>query len=1555
MKTGKKLLALLLAVVMTMSLLTVGAFAEETPSSETPLEQQDSGSGNIPEDPAEGPADDLTGNSEDGAAGESDAALTAADTSYVAEVDGQQYETLQAAVDAVTGEASIKLIDSIVAKKDEIVTIPAGKTVTLDMAGNSITVESDFEGRPIVNEGTLTVTGNGIIDSSASENGLGAINNKGTLTIENGTYRGAVYGSGSGIRNTGKDAVLTIEDGTFEEATCAVYNEGTAIIKDGTFSNHSCSTCAKEDGHEGMWSYVIRNATIDSKMTIDGGVFTGTQGAVSAAIGSLTVNDGYFKTADCNRNHGAIFYALYAAGEVGEVETVINGGTFETDGKVTAVSIGNDNKNGDGGINAQSAAEIRGGTFKAPEGVPAVKKATETGNLAITGGTFSSDVSEYLAEGYVQNANGEVGSREEMMVAEVTTAEGVEQYTSLAEAVEAAANNSVIKLLKDTEGDGIVIDTSKKNLTIDFNTHSYTVSGSTVGSSGTETNAFQFLTGGSLTLKNGSIIFANQKTLLIGLQNYCNLTLENMVIDASQASAPCQYAISNNCGTVQFIGNTSIKAYKNQTAFDSCKFGSYEIPTVKIHTTGTITGDIELSGGKLEISAGTFEGNIRTVSGYAKGDAIITGGTFSSDVSKYLAEGLGQDANGTVGKVEEGFAAVRIGDTYYQTLAKAIAEAKENDTITLLREVDLGSDRVTINKAVTLDLNGCTLTSSNATNTLCLAASRVTVQDSKGNGKIQNTGSGSNNIAVVVNGQDTEAYFKSGTVSGNYAVFIQNGAKAVIDGGKYTGTYGINTVGTGDEANKTAVEINGGEIQAVAFAVAGNGSADYTETVITGGRLESTEGNVIYHPQVGDLTIKGDAELIGPNGVQYCGAGTLTIAENAVITATLPFTEFPTKPASQGDGSTDDGAALSVVSRGGGYQGEGQTMTVNITGGTLTSRNNAAIAVYRLERVDGQWTTNENTKIVSYLAALKVSGGNFSAGSKKDAFEIDTQAADEISVTGGYFTSDPSDYVPENAEPKLFVVASDKTGYAYMVTTTAPTEVDPIVTEKTETEVSESIKAKDKKKIEAVIDNAQVSGVSDAVTESAQNAIINQVEEALKPEDKVVVEITVSLTADKADLTTADKMYVSYKAEPVAKVIVNGKDETDKIAVSNDYLDGQTLIEVRLPIPADLEPQEIMHIADDGTRERYLNGSGFTVEDGCAVLHVKHFGTFVLNGQLTVAAKIGESEYGTLQEAVNAAKSGDTIVLTQDCDEKISVSGKSMTIDLDGHTYDKDKITLGSRCSMSVSDDKITITYSAPSGGGSSSSSSGDYTVSVENSKHGTVTVSPKRADKGDTVTITVKPDNGYELDELTVTDRDGDTVKLQSKGGNKYTFTMPGSKVTVEATFTLEKEENLPFADVAEDYWAVEEITWAYENGYMNGVSAERFAPGSTVTRQQLWMVLARLTEFNPSNMTEAQHWAVESKISDGSNPGGALTRQQMVTILYRWAQQMGYDVSGRADLSAFPDNASVAAYATEPMTWAIAEGIISGTTEGLLNPAGTATRAQFAVILYRFFENVM
>ncbi len=314
----------------------------------------------------------------------------------VAQIGGTFYPSLQEAVDAVPAdgtETTVTLLDNIVMSTDDIVTIPSGRNIRLDMAKKSITVESDFEGRPIVNEGTLTVTGNGTIDSEMSaDGGFGAINNKGTLTIENGTYRGAIYASGSCIRNTGSDAMLTVKDGTFEKATCAIYNEGTAVLNGGTYTGETCSSCNSQ-----IWSYTIRNVTEASKMTINGGTYTGVQGAVSASIGYLEVNGGTFKTVKCvnNPKHTATFYALYAAGEVGKVKCVINDGTFITEGSYTAVLIGNDN---DGGIHEQATGIINGGTFIAPEGVPALKGAEKTGDPQIYGGTFSTSVVKYAAD-----------------------------------------------------------------------------------------------------------------------------------------------------------------------------------------------------------------------------------------------------------------------------------------------------------------------------------------------------------------------------------------------------------------------------------------------------------------------------------------------------------------------------------------------------------------------------------------------------------------------------------------------------------------------------------------------------------------------------------------------------------------------------------------------------------------------------------------------------------------------------------------------------------------------------------------------------------------------------------------------------------------------------------------------------------------------------------------------------------------------------------------------------------------------------------------------------
>ena len=259
-----------------------------------------------------------------------------------------------------------------------------------------------------------------------------------------------------------------------------------------------------------------------------------------------------------------------------------------------------------------------------------------------------------------------------------------------------------------------------------------------------------------------------------------------------------------------------------------------------------------------------------------------------------------------------------------------------------------------------------------------------------------------------------------------------------------------------------------------------------------------------------------------------------------------------------------------------------------------------------------------------------------------------------------------------------------------------------------------------------------------------------------------------------------------------------------------------------------------------------------------------------------------------------------------------------------------------------------------PSGGSSSGTPS--YTVSVDSGRNGSVSVSPKSASKGTTVTITVKPDSGYELDDLAVTDKNGNAVKLTKKSGTKYTFTMPSGKVEVEASF-VRTEEEVPqqtFTDVPDGYWAEDAIAWAYENGYMNGNTAVTFNPEGTVSRQQLWMILARLSGYNPAAMAEAKSWAVDNGISDGTAPGGPVSRQQLVTILYRYAVRMGYQTDRTADLMAYPDHASVAAYAADAMSWSVANSIVGGTTQGTLNPAGTATRAQFAVILSRFCENI-
>ena len=264
-----------------------------------------------------------------------------------------------------------------------------------------------------------------------------------------------------------------------------------------------------------------------------------------------------------------------------------------------------------------------------------------------------------------------------------------------------------------------------------------------------------------------------------------------------------------------------------------------------------------------------------------------------------------------------------------------------------------------------------------------------------------------------------------------------------------------------------------------------------------------------------------------------------------------------------------------------------------------------------------------------------------------------------------------------------------------------------------------------------------------------------------------------------------------------------------------------------------------------------------------------------------------------------------------------------------------------------------------------------NYKITVEATQGGTVVVTPTSAKAGTTVTLTPVPDQGFALDTLAVTDRFGNPVSLTEGANGTYTFVMPDGQVTVTATFTETAPEPLPFTDVAEGDWFYDAVRYAYENGLMDGVGGNRFAPNSATTRAQLVTILYRLegqpavsgdlpfTDVEAGTWyTDAILWAAQNNIVNGVSdtefaPGDDLTRQQLVTILYRYAESKGYDVSASADLSGYPDAGQVQDYAQPAMAWAVAEGIVEG-VDGNLNPAGNATRAQIATILMRFCEGV-
>ena len=266
----------------------------------------------------------------------------------------------------------------------------------------------------------------------------------------------------------------------------------------------------------------------------------------------------------------------------------------------------------------------------------------------------------------------------------------------------------------------------------------------------------------------------------------------------------------------------------------------------------------------------------------------------------------------------------------------------------------------------------------------------------------------------------------------------------------------------------------------------------------------------------------------------------------------------------------------------------------------------------------------------------------------------------------------------------------------------------------------------------------------------------------------------------------------------------------------------------------------------------------------------------------------------------------------------------------------------------------VKVTRKSSHSSSSGSSTTPTNTVSASTASNGKVALDKSTAKKGDTVTVTVTPDAGYQLDKLTVTDVKGKTVDVTKKSDGKYTFTMPDSKVTITPTFS-KIEDTKPskngFDDVASSDWFADAVKYVSDKGLMSGTGSDKFAPSATTTRAMLMTVLARYagedTTGGATWYEKSMEWAKAKGVSDGTNPNADITREQLVTMLYRYAGTPAVNGS----LSDFSDAASVSSYAVNAMQWAVENGIVNG-SNGKLNPQDNATRAQVAAILMRFCE---
>lgn len=930
-------------------------------------------------------------------------------------------------------------------------------------------------------------------------------------------------------------------------------------------------------------------------------------------------------------------------------------------------------------------------------------------------------------------------------------------------------------------------------------------------------------------------------------------------------------------------------------------------------------------------------------------------------------------ALGTVSALADDTVA-KIGDTPYTDLSTAFNEVKDGETIELLKDVTLtsdinvrqnDSDRVTY----TLDLGSHTLTSKDNTTALRLYNSNITIT----------------NGTIDLNDTDANVNTCAIWCYNDVNLTIANSATINADGDSYC-------IGVRNEAKDVTVNVNGALTGGCGLTINGQIKSDKNIDVVINGKIDVSYLG-LYLAGVGETTVNSSAYIKGDTGIEI-RAGELTVNGGTIVGGNN-YTSAPNS-----NGSTVSGAGIAVS-----QHTTNQDIAVTINGGNISGAvalaqeelqlgNNAEQVDISVSGGNFKATDAEHEAIeTSREETVTVTGGTFlkSDNSKSNV--------GEYLAPGLEINEDGDVVIGEDAVAKVgdtvYTDLQDAIDAAEASTT------DKTVTLLKDVSVSATGLGNTKGAI-TITGNITLDGngkeititgvTGEAGTRPSAINIQNGADVTLKNLDVDSNGAKHGLNINGAGTVTLEDVEIMNSAWYAvvcnsSKLTVNGlythnnqwgvnvdKGSTatfNDATISEEYsvvvgedavhdsdvnLEGGNYSKIQVKVSnTDIDisggSYEDIEVIDGVTITDQISITGGTFEE-------RQPNTYVDTDYVAYNSTTGYTYTDNLSTAMNAAGQNGTVdyvagngwdvtlYYDKDVQTKIEVPD-DYVFTLPGGTFEGKKIEgwkYGSEVFEPGDRDTITSdrTYYVIL-------RNGQYNIVIDNDiKHGDVSTDVSSADKGATVYIYVDPDIGYVLDDLDVyygsNNRYSVTVSYVRAG--VYKFTMPNASVYITATF---KYAALPFTDVNRNQWFYDEVYYVYTNGMMEGDSATTFNPDGRMTRAMFWAVLGRIdgaTITGNDWAEEARAWAMREGVSDGTNPNDYVTREQMVTMLWRYAGEK----NGSASLIRYTDADKISSYAVEAMRWAIGNGIIEGMTSTTLEPQGTATRAQCAAIFMRF-----